>query len=165
MTTLLESLRGVPKHIPIIADAKRGDIGNTARMYAKALFDICKFDAATELRGAAARAPSPSSTTRTAASSSGAAPPTRRRRHPGSALADGRVLYEAVAQQAREWNVHGNVGLVMGATWPEQIERVRDLCPDMLMLLPGIGSGGRPMPRCRRQWTRRAARASRQRVA
>ena len=55
-------------------------------------------------------------------------------------LADGRVLYEAVAEQAREWNEHGNVGLVLGATWPEQIERVRDICPDMLLLLPGVGS-------------------------
>ncbi len=45
MQVMLESLRAVPKHIPIIADAKRGDIGNTARFYAKALFDIYKFDA------------------------------------------------------------------------------------------------------------------------
>ena len=47
MQTMLESLRAVPKHIPIIADAKRGDIGNTARFYAKALFDVYKFDACT----------------------------------------------------------------------------------------------------------------------
>ena len=47
MQTMLESLRSVPKHIPIIADAKRGDIDNTARFYARALFDVYKFDAVT----------------------------------------------------------------------------------------------------------------------
>ncbi|HEY8766514.1 MAG TPA: orotidine-5'-phosphate decarboxylase, partial [Dehalococcoidia bacterium] len=47
MQTMLESLRAIPKHIPIIADAKRGDIGNTARFYARAIFDVYKFDACT----------------------------------------------------------------------------------------------------------------------
>ena len=47
MQIMLESVRAVPKHIPIIADAKRGDIGNTARFYAKALFGLYKFDACT----------------------------------------------------------------------------------------------------------------------
>jgi orotidine-5'-phosphate decarboxylase len=55
-------------------------------------------------------------------------------------LEDGRAVYEAVAERAREWNINGNVGLVIGATWPHQVQRVRDICPDMLLLLPGIGS-------------------------
>jgi orotidine-5'-phosphate decarboxylase len=131
----------VPKHIPIIADGKRGDIGNTDRMYAKALFDIYKFDAAT-VNGYGGR--------------DGVQPFLEyrdrgvfvwcRSSNPGAAdiqdlqLADGRLLYEALAAQAREWNEHGNVGLVLGATWPEQIENVRDICPDMTLLLPGVGS-------------------------
>ena len=141
MTTLLESIRGVPRHIPIIADAKRGDIWNTARMYAKALFDVYKFDAATVNPWGGRESVQPFIDY-----ADRGVIVWCRSSNPGAAdiqdlpLADGRVLYEAVAQQAREWNVHGNVGLVMGATWPEQIERVRDLCPDMLMLLPGIGS-------------------------
>ena len=141
MTVLLESLRAVPKHIPIIADAKRGDIGNTDRMYAKALFDVYKFDAAT---------------VNPYGGREGVQPFLDHAGHgvfvwcrssnPGAAdiqdlpLADGRTVYEAVAAQARDWNVNGNVGLVLGATWPEQIESVRDICPDMLLLLPGVGS-------------------------
>jgi orotidine-5'-phosphate decarboxylase len=55
-------------------------------------------------------------------------------------LEDGRLLYEAVAERARDWNTRGNVGLVAGATWPEQIERVRELCPDQWILVPGVGA-------------------------
>jgi orotidine-5'-phosphate decarboxylase len=143
MQTLLESLRSVPAYVPIIADAKRGDIASTARFYARALFDVYDFDAATvnayggrdavepfleyEERGILVWC---------------------RSSNPGAAevqdleLADGRRLYEAVAELANGWNVRGNVGLVMGATWPEQLERVRAVCPDMPLLLPGVGSQG-----------------------
>jgi orotidine-5'-phosphate decarboxylase len=55
-------------------------------------------------------------------------------------LEDGRFVYEAVAKQAREWNTRGNVGLVAGATWPEQLERVREICPDQWILVPGVGA-------------------------
>jgi orotidine-5'-phosphate decarboxylase len=43
---------------------------------------------------------------------------------------------------ANRWNTRGNVGLVIGATWPEQLERVRSICPDLPLLLPGVGSQG-----------------------
>ena len=141
MQTMLESLRSVPKHIPIIADAKRGDIGNTARFYAKAIFGVYKFDAVTvnpyggwdavepfvayEDRGVLVWCRS---------SNAGAA------ELQDLALADGRVLWEAVAEKARSWNSNGNIGLVMGATWPEQIERVREICPTMPLLVPGVGA-------------------------
>jgi len=55
-------------------------------------------------------------------------------------LADGRPLYEVVAEHARHWNVDGNVGLVVGATWPEELARVRRACPEMTILLPGVGA-------------------------
>ena len=45
-----------------------------------------------------------------------------------------------VAELAKEWNSRGNVGLVTGATYPEELRRLRELCPEMLLLLPGIGS-------------------------
>lgn len=141
MMTMLESLRGIPKHIPIIADAKRGDIGNTDRFYAKALFDVYKFDAATvnPYGGREGVQPFLDYADRGVfiwcrSSNVGAAD------LQDLQLADGRPLYEAVAEQAREWNSAGNVGVVAGATWPEQIERVREICPDMLLLLPGVGS-------------------------
>jgi orotidine-5'-phosphate decarboxylase len=49
-------------------------------------------------------------------------------------------LWQAVALKAREWNRHGNVGIVMGATYPEQLKEARELCPDMPILVPGIGA-------------------------
>jgi orotidine-5'-phosphate decarboxylase len=140
MQIMLESLRSVPKHIPIIADAKRGDIGNTATFYAKALFDVYKFDAATvnPYGGRDAVQPFLDYTDRGVFIWC-------RGSNPSSAdlqdlrLEDGRLVYEAVAEAARDWNAMGNVGLVAGATFPEQVERVREICPDMPILLPGVG--------------------------
>ena len=141
MQTLLEGLRSVPTDIPIIADAKRGDIGNTARFYARALFETYGFDAVTvnAYGGRDTVEPFLEYADRGVfiwcrSSNPGAAD------LQDLALADGRPLYEAVAERAREWNLHGNVGLVMGATWPQALERVRSLCPDMLLLLPGVGA-------------------------
>ncbi|MBA7710588.1 Orotidine 5'-phosphate decarboxylase [subsurface metagenome] len=54
----------------------------------------------------------------------------------------GKPLFEVVAQRAREWNTFGNVGLVVGATYPEELRRVRELCPQMPLLIPGIGAQG-----------------------
>ena len=143
MQTLLESLRSVPAHIPVIADAKRGDIGNTARFYARALFEAMGFDAATvnPYGGHDAVEPFLEYFDRGVLVWC-------RSSNPGAAdlqdltLADGRPLYEAVAEKAREWNVNGNVGLVVGATWPEELARVRAICPDQTILIPGVGSQG-----------------------
>jgi orotidine-5'-phosphate decarboxylase len=55
-------------------------------------------------------------------------------------MADGRPLYEHIARLANGWNTRGNVGLVLGATVPEQAARVRALCPDLLVLMPGVGA-------------------------
>jgi orotidine-5'-phosphate decarboxylase len=51
-------------------------------------------------------------------------------------------LFELVAQKAMSWNTKGNIGLVVGATYPEQLKRVRELCPDLPLLIPGIGAQG-----------------------
>ena len=141
MQIMLESLRSVPKHIPIIADSKRGDIDNTARFYARALFDVYKFDAVTvnAYGGRDAVQPFIDYADRGVfvwcrGSNLGAAD------LQDLGLEDGRFVYEAVAERAREWNTLGNVGLVAGATWPEQIERVRDICPGMWILVPGVGA-------------------------
>lgn len=141
MTILLESLRSIPKHIPIIADAKRGDIGNTARFYARAIFDIYKFDAMTVNPYGGFDSVQPFLDYHDRGVFIWC-----RSSNPGGSefqdlpLSDGRPLYEAIAERAREWNGrHANVGLVVGATWPEQLERVRDICPDMPILVPGVG--------------------------
>jgi orotidine-5'-phosphate decarboxylase len=47
-----------------------------------------------------------------------------------------------VAKKAQEWNIHDNIGLVVGATYPEELKRVRSMCPDMPFLIPGIGAQG-----------------------
>lgn len=138
---LQRTLEAIPKGIPTIGDGKRGDIGDTMRFYAKALFDLYGFDAVTvnAYGGRDALEPFLSQGDRGVliwcrSSNPGAADVQDR------ALADGRALYEAIAELAGSWNESGNVGLVVGATWPEQLRRVRRLCPNMLILVPGVGA-------------------------
>jgi orotidine-5'-phosphate decarboxylase len=47
-----------------------------------------------------------------------------------------------VARKAKEWNTYGNIGLVVGATYPEELKKVRSICPEMPLLIPGIGAQG-----------------------
>lgn len=140
---LQETIDYIPDYIPVIGDAKRGDIGNTAKAYARALFDIYHVDAATvnpylgfdsiepfiqyEDKGVFILC-------RT--SNSGA------RDFQNLADFNGKKLYEVVARKAGEWNVQGNIGLVVGATYPEELKEIRQLCPEMLLLIPGIGAQG-----------------------
>jgi uridine monophosphate synthetase len=57
-------------------------------------------------------------------------------------VVDGRPLFELLAEKARAWNTRGNIGLVVGATYPETLARVRAITPDTWILLPGIGAQG-----------------------
>jgi orotidine-5'-phosphate decarboxylase len=141
MQALLESISFVPKDIPIIADAKRGDIGNSARFYAEAVFDEYGFDACTvnAYGGRDAVAPFLEYADKGILIWC-------RSSNPGGGdfqdllTSDGRPFYLSVAQRAEEWNESGNVGLVLGATWPDQIDSVREICPTMPVLLPGVGA-------------------------
>ena len=139
-------IRQVAGHALIIGDAKRGDIGPSARAYARAMFEVWGFDAVTinawgggdtvepflddESRGVFVWC---------------------RGSNPGSAdlqdvniVQDGEEmpLYLSVATSCAEWNTRGNVGLVVGATVPEQLATVRRLCPAMPLLIPGVGAQG-----------------------
>ena len=143
MQTLLEALRAVPAHIPVIADAKRGDIASTSRFYARALFEVYDFDAATvsPYLGHDSVEPFLEYGDRGVfllcrTSNPGAAD------LQGLRLEDGRPLFQAVAELANRWNTRGNVGLVVGATWPQELERIRAICPDLPFLLPGVGGQG-----------------------
>ncbi|HXG36836.1 MAG TPA: orotidine-5'-phosphate decarboxylase [Dehalococcoidia bacterium] len=141
MNALIESLAPIPEEIPVIADAKRGDIGNTAVFYAKALFEQYDFDAATVNPWGGEEAVRPfldyadkgvfvwcrGSNLSSADIQE-------------QTLADGRKVFELVAELTRQWNVHGNAGLVAGAPYPEEIARVRQICPDMPLLIPGVGA-------------------------
>jgi orotidine-5'-phosphate decarboxylase len=140
---LKETIEYIPPEIPIIGDAKRGDIGNTAKAYAKALFSTFGFDAATvnpylgfdsiqpfienKDKGVfiLCRTSNKGSADFQNLNCSGSLP-----------------LYEIVACKAREWNVHGNIGLVVGATYPEELKRIRAICPEMCLLIPGVGAQG-----------------------
>lgn len=144
LEALQRTLEHIPSDIPVIGDAKRGDIGSTAKAYATAMFEQWGFDAVTanpygggdsvepfleyEDRGIFfwCRSSNPDATDFQDLSIS-----------QGS---EQRPLYEQVALKAREWNSRGNVGLVMGATYPEQLQKVRLLCPDIPILAPGVGA-------------------------
>ncbi|CAI8046967.1 Orotidine 5'-phosphate decarboxylase [Geodia barretti] len=139
-------IRDVAPDAVIIGDAKRGDIGPSARAYAKAMFGFWDFDAVTVNAWGGSDSIEPF-----------LEDPTRgvfvwcRGSNPGSGdfqdlLVDGKgegtPLYEAMARACADWNTSGNIGLVVGATVPGQLAAVRSLCPDMPLLIPGVGAQG-----------------------
>ena len=127
----------------VIADAKRGDMGQSNVHYARGLFETWGFDAATVhgYLGGEALEPFLSYEDRGVfvlcrTSNSGA------RELQDATLSSGGRLFEEVASRASGWNTRGNVGLVVGATYPDDLAVVRRLCPDMPVLLPGVGAQG-----------------------
>ena len=142
LAILEKTVKYMPGHIPVIGDAKRGDIGNTAQAYAKALFSVLGFDAATvnPYLGFDSIEPFINNQDKGVFILC-------RTSNPGATdfqnlCINGLPLYEVVAQKASEWNIHGNIGLVVGATYPEELKRVRSICPEMPLLIPGIGAQG-----------------------
>lgn len=125
-------------NVPVILDAKRGDIGSTAAAYARAAFDVWGADALTvnPYLGADAVSPFTDHVDRGVfvlchTSNPGA---TDLQTLP----CPSRPLYETVASKAQEWGT----GLVVGATYPHALSRVRALAPEAWILLPGIGAQG-----------------------
>lgn len=144
LLALEETLKVIPSDIPVIVDAKRGDMGNTAEAYARALFETWGFGAATvnAYQGSDAVAPF-------LAYEDKAIFVLCRTSNPGSRefqeqrLENGRMLYQHVALTATAWSP--NVGLVVGATAPEELSDVRRLVPSTPLLVPGVGAqGGKP---------------------
>ncbi len=142
--TLRRVIAAVPSHIPVILDAKRGDIGSTAEAYAQVAFDLLDADAVTlnPYLGGDALAPFLRYHERGCillckTSNAGSAD------LQDLLLTDGRPLYMHVAERARDqWNAYENVGLVVGATHPSVLREVRALCPTMPLLVPGVGAQG-----------------------
>lgn len=132
------------KNIPVLLDAKRGDVGSTAEMYARELFERYGADAVTvnPYLGKDSLMPYLDYADR------GVFVLCRTSNPGGSDLQNlvldtGETLYEHVARTARdEWNINNNVGLVVGATRPEELRRIRNLCGEMTFLLPGVGAQG-----------------------
>jgi len=139
------TLDAVPEDLITIADAKRGDIGTTAERYAAAMFGVFGFDAMTvnPYQGGDSVEPY-------IRDGAHGALILCKTSNPGSADfqdlrsdgAAGAPLWEVVARRATEWNSRGNVGLVVGATYPAQLGRVRELAPDLPILIPGVGVQG-----------------------
>jgi orotidine-5'-phosphate decarboxylase len=146
MRALKATVRHVPTPIPVIADAKRSDIGNTARAYARALFDYFGFDASTVNPYLGYDSVEPFLRYREKGviilcrtSNAGATDFQSLRCETENGA---RPLFEIVARKANEWNKYGNIGLVVGATYPEELKSIRQSYPDMPFLIPGIGAQG-----------------------
>ncbi|HCA81422.1 MAG TPA: orotidine-5'-phosphate decarboxylase [Bacteroidetes bacterium] len=137
-----ETLAAIPRNVITIGDGKRGDIGNTAEQYAHALFDELQFDSATvnPYMGYDSVEPFIRSDKRCAfvlalTSNEGSNDFQR-------LIFRGRPLYEKVVQAAMKWNTKNNIGLVVGATHPTELEPIRILSPSVPILIPGIGKQG-----------------------
>ena len=152
---LIAHIHQVAPEVPVILDAKRGDIGSTAEQYAREVFERYGADAVTlspfmgfdsiepylryEGKGAILLC---------------------RTSNPGGSdlqaqtLAGGDKVFEYIARLAQgQWNRGGQLALVVGATFPEEIARVRELAPTLPLLIPGIGAqGGDAMATVRAGW-------------
>ncbi|KAF0133436.1 MAG: orotidine-5'-phosphate decarboxylase [Candidatus Saganbacteria bacterium] len=130
-----------PTGIPVILDAKRGDVGHTAAAYAKAIFDVYKADAATVNPYMGHDSVEPFINYRDKGvfvlcltSNIGVKDfQTAGREEP---------LYISVAKHVKEWNHYGNCGLVVGATIPNELKEIKKIVGNMPILIPGVGAQG-----------------------
>ncbi|MFG6447586.1 orotidine-5'-phosphate decarboxylase [Roseateles sp. BYS180W] len=144
---LMAHIKRVAPQVPVILDAKRGDIGATAQQYAREAFERFQADAVTlsPFMGRDSiepylQYPNKGAILLCRTSNSGGDDWQMQR------LADvpGQPrLYEHLAHLAQtEWNHNGQLGLVVGATYPQEIARVRELAPTLPLLIPGVGAQG-----------------------
>ena len=140
--TVHQTLARIPEEIITIGDAKRGDIGNSSAMYAKLLADDYEFAA----------------TTVNPYMGEDSVKPFLKNAHQGAFIlavtsnpgardfqylkVKGHPLYEQVIRRVKVWNTRKNCGLVVGATRPRELRRIRTLAPEMPLLIPGIGAQG-----------------------
>lgn len=146
----LESLKKTIEYIhqkdpamPVILDAKRGDIENTNEQYAKAVFDNLGADGVTVHPYLGKESLKPFLD-----KSDKGIFVLIKTSNPGAGefqdlQIEGKPLYQVIAQKiADDWNTNGNIGVVVGATYPSELEIVRKIIGDMPMLIPGIGAQG-----------------------
>ena len=144
---LMEHMRRVAPQVPIILDAKRGDIGSTAEQYAREAFERYGADAVTLSPFMGFDSVQPY----LRYEGKGAFLLCRTSNPGGDDLQNQRLasvegqplLYEHVARLAQgPWKLNGQLGLVVGATYPAEIERVRQVAPHAPLLIPGVGAQG-----------------------
>jgi len=139
----VDYIRSVDPSLFIIADAKRGDIGNTAEQYARAFFLHYDFDAITlspymgqDSIEPFLQFPGKWAILLALTSNSGANDFQMQR------LTSGEPLYEKILQESSTWGTPDNLMYVVGATRPEFLRRIRRIVPDHFLLIPGIGAQG-----------------------
>ena len=136
-------IRDVAPDCVIIIDAKRGDIGNTVEAYATAMFDVWGFDAVTVNPWGGMDTIEP-----WLARGNGGIIVWCRGSNPGAgdlqdlAVDGGEPVYMRLARSLADLSTGGNLGLVVGATAPEQLAAVRQVCPEAPILIPGVGAQG-----------------------
>jgi len=144
---LMAHMRQVAPQVPIILDAKRGDIGNTAEQYALEAFERFGADAVTLSPYMGLDSIQPYLKYH----GKGAFLLCRTSNPGGDDLQAQRLasvpgqpkVFEHIAQLAQgPWNLNGQLGLVVGATYPAEIERVRNIAPSLPLLIPGVGAQG-----------------------
>lgn len=142
LTALIRTIEYLQKqNVPVILDAKRGDVGHSSVAYAKAIFEVYKADATTVNPYLGHDSIEPFLDFHDKCifvlcltSNLGFRDfQIKGREEP---------LYKSVARHVKEWNHYGNCGLVVGATKPEELKEIRDLVPDMPLLIPGVGVQG-----------------------
>jgi len=164
---LIAHMHEVAPQVPVILDAKRGDVGSTAEHYAREAFERYRADALTlsPFMGLDSLEPYMRWAGRglivlCRTSNPGGADLQQQRLVGGpGGPADSEFLYERVARLAAgEWNRGGQIGLVVGATYPRELARVRELAPTLPLLIPGIGAqGGDAQATVRAAWRPGAA--------
>jgi orotidine-5'-phosphate decarboxylase len=144
---LVAHIRQAAPGVPVILDAKRGDIGATAEQYAREAFDRYDADAVTlspfmgfDSIEPYLRRPGKGAFLLCRTSNAGGDDLQNRRL---ADVAGAPRLFEHIARLAQgEWNTNGQLGLVVGATYPEELARVRELAPGLPLLIPGVGAQG-----------------------
>ncbi len=143
MESLRKTIEYIPDDILVIADAKRGDIGNTSRMYAQSFFDYYKADALTVAPYMGSDSVSPfleypyKWVIILGLTSNGGSMDFQQ-----LSLADGGKLYEKVIEISSSYGTADNIMYVVGATQTDYISQIRKIVPDHFFLVPGVGAQG-----------------------
>jgi len=150
-SVLFETIKAVPDYIPVILDFKRGDIGNTAAMYAKSAYEILGVDAVTvsPYMGNDSIKPFTDYADKgvfvLCLTSNPSAVEIQKQllSKENDDISDPSMVYHHMAGLALKWNRNKNIGLVVGATSPDELKEIRDIIDDdMPILIPGIGAQG-----------------------
>ncbi len=140
---VIEYIRTNYPDIFLIGDGKRGDIGSTSEKYAHAMFNLWDFDAVTVNAFSGFDSIEPF----LKYSDRGVFVWCKSSNPDGYQLQDlvvsgedSKKIFEIIAEYCVEWNSSGNLGLVVGATYPEELSRIRQIAPELPILVPGVGS-------------------------